>query len=485
MPIGKGIRSLITLLFIMALMLPATMVGASEGEPTRLLLILDASGSMWGQIEGENKIVIARRVLGELINGLPAETEVGLIAYGHRRKGDCEDIETIAPLGPLDKASLVAKVNSLNPKGKTPITRSLNEAFELVKGAPGPVTVLLVSDGIETCGGDPCKAVHAAKAGGANFLLHVVGFDVEKEDVSQLECAAQAGGGLYLGARNAGELGEALEHAVAVKEELPSRLSVKATADGELIDAAVRVTDTATGKEVAGGRTYTASDTNPRILPVPVGTFDISVKAVRFKGNVEQHFKGVAVADGETVERHADFSVGQFSVKVTRNGALSDATVNVYTEIDGKRKSVAGNRSYAHEGKNPVHFSITPGEYEVVVKSVEISGGPTVTMPVTVTAGGKAELAHEFASGTMKVGAKNGADLVDATVHVFSLETNQASAQARTYTASSSNPKTFELLPGKYRVTVKGIKLEGSPKKVFELEVTQGAVTEQMVDFGG
>ena len=62
-----------------------------EGPAAPLLLILDASGSMWGQIEGENKIVIARRVLGGLVDGLDEGSEVGVIAYGHRREGDCDD----------------------------------------------------------------------------------------------------------------------------------------------------------------------------------------------------------------------------------------------------------------------------------------------------------------------------------------------------------------------------------------------------------
>ncbi len=97
---------------------------ASQSAPSPdLLLILEASGSMWGQIEGENKIVIARRVLGDLIDGLPADSDAGLVAYGHRREGDCDDIETILPLGPLDKAAMRASVEGLNPKGRTPITR--------------------------------------------------------------------------------------------------------------------------------------------------------------------------------------------------------------------------------------------------------------------------------------------------------------------------------------------------------------------------
>lgn len=177
---------------------------ADKPSPGELILILDASGSMWGQIEGENKITIAKKVLKDLIAGLPEDTNVGLIVYGHRDKGDCKDIETVIPPGPLNKGLLREKIDSINPKGKTPITDSVNRAFEVARGSENAATVILVSDGLETCGGDPCRAVEAAKGSGINFVMHVVGFDVAKEDVSQLECAAQAGGGLYLSADERG-----------------------------------------------------------------------------------------------------------------------------------------------------------------------------------------------------------------------------------------------------------------------------------------
>ena len=88
MPFGKRCPWLTHLLFLCLFITAAVPVAAAEGHPTRLLLILDASGSMWGQVDGENKIVIARRVLGNLIAGLPHGTEAGLIAYGHRKKAN-------------------------------------------------------------------------------------------------------------------------------------------------------------------------------------------------------------------------------------------------------------------------------------------------------------------------------------------------------------------------------------------------------------
>src|SRR5690606_37219535 len=86
-------------------------------QPTRTILVLDASGSMWGQIEGRAKIEIAREVIAKLVDDLPANTELGLVTYGHRRKGDCEDIELLVEQGKLDREAFKKTVNAIQPKG--------------------------------------------------------------------------------------------------------------------------------------------------------------------------------------------------------------------------------------------------------------------------------------------------------------------------------------------------------------------------------
>ncbi|MGH7599823.1 MAG: vWA domain-containing protein [bacterium] len=245
------------LLLLSVIVFSATALLAQKQAPSnRLVLILDASGSMWGQIGGENKIVIARRVMKSLVTKLGADTQIGLVAYGHRREKDCEDIEIITPLSALNKIALAQQIEGLNPKGMTPITGAIRKAFETVPSGTGATTIVLFSDGLETCGGDPCQIVSQAKAGGANFVMHVIGFDVGKENVAQLECAAQAGGGLYLSAENADELAAAFERAVAPADPSNAFLSVKAVANNELIDVRVHVFQPGTRNEVAGGRTY-------------------------------------------------------------------------------------------------------------------------------------------------------------------------------------------------------------------------------------
>ncbi len=460
--------------------------GAQNGQktsPAELILILDASGSMWGQIEGENKITIAKRVLKDLIDGLPEDTNVGLIVYGHRDKGDCKDIETVVPPGPVNKKLLSEKIDAISPKGKTPITDSVNQAFETVRGSENAATVILVSDGLETCGGDPCGAVEAVKGSGINFVMHVVGFDVAKEDVSQLECAAQAGGGLYLSAANAGELSSALDAAVELPADLPAgRLSVKVTAEGKLKDTTVNVIDTKTGEVAGGGRTYTSEETNPRIIPLPDGMYDVEVIPLGIKGADKQVMKGVEIKQGETVEKTVDFGFGELTIGVTRNGSLSDATVTVYEP--GTKNYVAGGRTYRSPDSNPKRIKLSPGVYDMSVGSVEIADKPLETIPdVEIKSGATTEKSVEFKSGILMVGASSGSGLADATISITDSITGGPVAGGRTYTDPKNNPKEYVLSPGTYKVVVKAVKLKDSSPEEFEVEVKQGEKVERNAQF--
>lgn len=470
------------LLLLTLLVFTFNVPASAQNTPLKLILILDASGSMWEQIEGGHKIVIARKVLKDLVSGISDEAQVGVVTYGHRNKGDCADIETLVPLSKVDKTALTAKVDALNPLGKTPITDAIKQALEMVKGQSEETTIVLLSDGLETCGGDPCKTVTEARKAGIKIVMHVIGFDVGKVDASQLECTAQAGGGLYLSASNADELSDALNQTVAAPEIPNSRISVKAVADGKLTDVSVHVFKAGTKNEVAGGRSYSAPETNPRVMPVPAGSYDIEVTAVKFKGNVSRSFKAVQVAENETVEKVVDFSTGELSVRVTRNGELSDATVNVY--VAGTRERVAGGRTYNAATSNPKIMQITPGNYDIVVGSVEVAGKPERKFEnVVVEPGARTEHTVAFDSGALRIGAVQGRTLVDATVNVYQEGNRRAVAAGRTYTAATSNPKEFTLPVGEYRVVVKPVKISGAQAKEINVVVKQGEVVERKVEF--
>ena len=231
----------------------------------KAMMVLDASGSMWGQIDGEPKISIARDVIDGVLGEWDPNVDLGLIAYGHRRKGDCTDIEIVQQVGPLDAAGFSSLMRGLSPRGKTPIAQSLFLAAKELRHVEDPASVILVSDGLETCEEDPCLMATLLEESGIDFTAHVVGFDLTKEEAEQLQCIADNTGGKFLNADNATELTDALtKTVVAISEDAaaepstPEPASVPdAIADLDLnalsFDVVTFEVDAATGKTVSTG----------------------------------------------------------------------------------------------------------------------------------------------------------------------------------------------------------------------------------------
>ncbi|WP_197282003.1 vWA domain-containing protein [Dethiosulfatarculus sandiegensis] len=194
-------------------------VPAYAAEQKNVVFVLDASGSMWGQIKGTAKIEIAKKVMKDLIQAIPKEFNTGLMAYGHRRKGDCRDIEMLVPLGPHDPRAMIEKVMALKPKGKTPLSASVQKAAKALRHTEQKATVVLVSDGLETCDMDPCALARELAMSGVDFKVHVVGFGLSKGDQERLRCLADQTGGLFLAANDADSLLKALKATVKKVEE--------------------------------------------------------------------------------------------------------------------------------------------------------------------------------------------------------------------------------------------------------------------------
>ncbi|MEO7917097.1 MAG: VWA domain-containing protein, partial [Dokdonella sp.] len=207
--------------FVASLLLGTFAVtSAVAGE--NMMLVLDASGSMWGQVNGKAKVEIARETVADVLASWKNDNALGLVAYGHRRKGDCTDIETLIAPGPLDRAAFLATVNKLNAKGMTPLSAAVKHAADVLKSSEQKATVILVSDGEETCNLDPCAIGSELERSGVEFTAHVIGFDVsDPKHQAQLRCLAENTGGRYFNARNADELGAAIEGAVSASTEPP------------------------------------------------------------------------------------------------------------------------------------------------------------------------------------------------------------------------------------------------------------------------
>lgn len=180
----------------------------------RVVLILDASGSMWAEAGGEVKITTAKKATKNLIQNLQLapDATLSLVVYGHRKKDDCDDIERFDPVPYAERTKLLPLIDKLSPKGKTPIANALLSVGESLKDQEGAVSVLLVTDGIESCGKDPCAVAQqlCERYGIEVMKVNVVGFDIQ-ESQDQLECVARVCHGRYFSASNPGELATAFE----------------------------------------------------------------------------------------------------------------------------------------------------------------------------------------------------------------------------------------------------------------------------------
>ena len=204
---------MLAILRTVGVLLALLLATAASLAGERAIIVLDASGSMWGQIGGKPKLEIARETLRTVLKSIPADMELGLIAYGHREKGSCEDIELVVPPATGTAATIIDAAEKMRFLGKTPLTAAVRQAAESLRFTEEKSTVILITDGLETCNADPC-ALATELEQGVDFTAHVVGFGLSEEEGRQVACLAENTGGKYLPAADAGQLTDALEQVV-------------------------------------------------------------------------------------------------------------------------------------------------------------------------------------------------------------------------------------------------------------------------------
>ncbi len=481
-------KNLLTLFFLIAV----AGLFLSSNEPSNnslppIILILDGSGSMWGQIEGKTKIGIARNVVGDLLDKMDPARSIGLVAYGHRKKGDCEDIENLIDTGTNNRNEIKSALKNINPTGKTPLANTALQVINKLKKEGGSATVILVSDGAESCGGDLCAVVKAAKEAGVDFVLHIVGFDIGESDKLALQCAAKEGEGVYIDASNGDELSDALDKASELTiESTDATLSVQVSKDGKLHDATVQLFKGDEQNSFTSLRTYNTEKTNPGIFHIPQGEYHI--KAFLNGSNVQEIWRKNIIVPADTLKRvEIDFTAGEVSILATANNELWDCVVNITKA--GDKKSISGGRTYRSAKHNPMIKELSPGLYDVEISAGKLAGTNTrhFIRNVEIKAKELTKLEYNFEYGELSVLGTNNGVLWDCVIDVFKMEDSKKSSVAggRTYTSAKSNPLKELLTPGRYSVHYKANKIHGQKWEhiIENFEVKAGQTTEASHDF--
>ncbi len=325
-----------------------TLASASAKEPVPVVLIFDSSGSMAAKLpDGRSKIEAARTIVADTLNKWPTDGKLALVAYGHRRKNDCSDIETILKMAPVSGHAIEKSLAALRPRGKTPISQSLRMAAGMLPQSGG--AIVLVSDGIDTCNADPCAEAAALKNANAKLIIHVVGFGLAMGEAKKLSCIADQTGGKFFDVNNATELADSLSTVTNEIVEpappppieiLPPSAPVPQTPILEIPKAPeiVRVSLVARAGELgpivnapvhwivqsADGNLVYEGDSRGLFLDLAVGQYNVTAEAANTRGAAQIKVEGKIgeIHDVNVIAGRLDLSV----VTNLSNASLDDVT---------------------------------------------------------------------------------------------------------------------------------------------------------------
>lgn len=458
-------------------------IGQVAAQTGDAILILDASGSMWGQVDGQTKISAARKAVDSILSKWRNTDRLGLMAYGHRTKGDCKDIELVVPVGDFDASKIRSAVRGLNPKGKTPMADSLRAAAGALRSSENRATVILVSDGIETCSPDPCAVAAELKKAGVNFTAHVIGFDVtDPAAKSQLQCIARATGGVYLDASNASGLENALNRAVqaAQGQKVQTQAPAKPQAEPDplkgknfrgvarLVAGADPISDSKVGVNWAfhksnngeKGEYVNTVHGSPAAEAIEPGDYVVVVSY----GYVERQFP-------LKVEKR---KIAQLDVALDAGYVTSDGSVEGAGKVDGVVWEVhKSDGDYVATDYEAVPKFILPaGDYVLTLtkgaaktkREFSVAAGDSINVSMTIDVGKLAVSA---------VYAANGPKVQDGIVIEINRPAKSDIEKPEWVTTDYKEISQFDLPAGRYEIVVS----VGYARRVFNADVKSGETT--------
>jgi Ca-activated chloride channel homolog len=185
-------------------------------ENYNVAILLDSSGSMGKMENGKTRMDLAKDAIQQFVKDLPENANVSLRVYGHvgtgsdkDKKASCSKIEEVYPFGTYDEGEFSDALNQFEPAGWTPMAKAIDEVkmdFQQYDGKQNTNIIYVVSDGVETCSGDPVKAAKSLADSNISPVLNIIGYQVNNEGLAQLKEMADASGGNYINARSHDDL---------------------------------------------------------------------------------------------------------------------------------------------------------------------------------------------------------------------------------------------------------------------------------------
>lgn len=473
----------LTALFILAAFMSLNTAFDLSAEPVKVDpnkyvdILLDASGSMQAKIGSETKIAIAKRVLAEIVDGMKGREDllIGVRVYGHqfdKSAKNCQDTNLELQFGNPDPAKIRSLITRIKAQGQTPIAYSLTQARKDFQEKTGvQKIIILITDGLESCEGDPCAAARALAAKGVDVKMHVVGFDLKSGELDKLKCLVSPSAGLLLGAKDAGELKSAIDQVVkkSIKENLIINLLGE---DGKPIAGYVELY--AGDKKVDAASTTGADSVGKAMLRLPSGTYDIMAQS--HVTSQKQWMRGINVTDDQVTEKTISFAAGKISaIAKGTNGAPVEGYITVLQNdgVDDKFINAGSSRA------EPAVFNVVPGTYKIKIehartKEVKILDG------LQIMAGQSISKEASFAEGSVSSIAKDMAGNPIAALFEVKRLPDDIFVRAG---ESGAQPFVFYLTPGNYRFVATNNKTK-EVKNIDAVNVADGQSIAKEVSFG-
>jgi hypothetical protein len=422
-------RAAIAALYLLPAVVAPPAAAQSAADP--LVIVLDASAAMKENLGRVRRIDIVRKALQEVALEFPGNVPLGLVVFGHRSTGDCNDVEVVEQIqapGRERRERLTRRLATLQAGGKGSLSRALLESRAVFQSRSGRLLVIVA--GTDNCGASPCVVAETVRQSQVPLLVDVVAVGVPPKQRSKFECVS---GRLY-GRFEAAEDAESARRAIlsAALGRMPGgRLRVSVTETGKPRPAAPYITVRQEGRPVA------QLFDNPSVFQLPAGDYDVSA---RLGPHIESPRVAVRVRPGQTLDQALNLAAGTMVVSVARPQGKPLTPMPLIELIRGE-DFVASAKSV------PARFETGAGTYSVrvtldsrqqyVAHGLVVEPARTVQRSVTVPAG----QVQILVAGRRYQGAQR------PFVEVYQ--------ESRFVASYSGSPARFQLLAGSYTARVR------------------------------
>ena len=478
-----------------ALVLPLLIAGSyisAKAEPKAaaarkpaggVMLITDGSRTMWGRLRGRNKIYLTRDALKQALPEFNNRLRMGLIAFGHRKKRSCSDVELIAPVRRLNAARFIKSFNSVNPRGRAPLTTAIERAAGILGHRTNKSTIILLADGFENCRPDTCKLARRLRREGKDFTIHVIALAMNQRNLRNIACITNATNGKLIAVNSQKTLQKAFTHlfkraaaepervAIATPKPRPVQkpkgppellLSARLAADGPMLSTGLewRIRPLKTGgrelKDVKDVKdVYVGIDPTPR-LKLPPGEYVVEAQLDGVKAS-----RKVTIAKAGLTQATVNLNAGRVKIRAFANRgskALSNVFYTIYKKSENgsaqpASKSGTSDQIVAITSKSEPEYVLKSGSYNILVQH----GGTQSDRIINIAPGKVSNVDIIMYSGELVLNAINNATgkPIKGAYYFIYEDAPLASGGRREIARSAALKPDFRLPAGTYHILVK------------------------------